>query len=73
LTSVRQAVDEEYWRLPCPDANALCYALDTIVVDDQDVQERRGYGAMVNSFFVLPTEIWNRQPERLNSNPWGSN
>ncbi len=70
LTSVRQAVDEEYWRLPCPDANALCYALDTIVVDDQDVQERRGYGALVTSLFVLPTEIWNRQPQ---PSPWRAN
>jgi len=70
LTSVRQAAGEEFWRLPCPEANALCYALDAIVVDDQDVQERRGYGAMVNSFFVLPTEIWSRQPEL---SPWQAN
>lgn len=70
LASVRRATDEELWRLPCPEANALCSSLDTIVVDDQEVNERRGYGAIVSSLFVLPTEIWNRQlaSERLASN-----
>jgi hypothetical protein len=69
LTSVQQATDEEFWKLPCPEANALCYMLDTIVVDDQEVQERRGYGAVVNSIYMAPTEIWHRDPVRMTSTP----
>jgi hypothetical protein len=69
LTSVSQAADEEFWRLPCPEANALCYMLDPIVVDDQEVQERRGYGAVVDSIYMSPTELWHRDPVRLTSSP----
>lgn len=69
LTSVQQATDEEFWKLPCPESNALCHALDTIVVDDREVQERRGYGAVVSSIYMAPTEIWRRDPVRLASSP----
>jgi hypothetical protein len=69
LTSVRQAADEEFRKLPCPEANALCYMLDTIVVDDQEVRDRRGYGAVVSSYLVPPTEIWQRDPLKLTSSP----
>lgn len=71
LASVRQAAQEEFWRLPCPEANALCSDLDTIVVDDQEVTRRIGYGALVESVFVQPTEIWRRQaePQRQDRGP----
>lgn len=60
VTSAKMAVDEELWRLPCPDANALCHILDAVIVDDQEVLERTGYGALLGSFYVRPTEIWHR-------------
>lgn len=44
----------------CPKANALCYKLVVHIVDDEEVLTRRGYGALVDSFYVRPIEIWRR-------------
>lgn len=38
----------------------LCYELDVKVTDDEEVQKRIGYGALVNSLYVRPIEIWHR-------------
>jgi hypothetical protein len=60
VASVSSALAEECRRLACPKANALCHMLDIEVVDDEEVQKRTGYGALVNSLYVRPTEIWHR-------------
>lgn len=54
------AVAEELRQLGCPKANALCHMLDVKVVDDDEVQGRIGYGALINSIYVRPLEIWRR-------------
>ncbi|MEM4724767.1 MAG: hypothetical protein QXP01_07120 [Candidatus Hadarchaeum sp.] len=46
--------------LGCAKANALCYKLVVHIVDDEEVLTRRGYGALVDSFYVRPIEIWRR-------------
>jgi len=60
VTSVRSALAEEYRQLACPKANALCYELDVTVADDDEVQRRTGYGALISSLYVRPMEIWRR-------------
>lgn len=60
LDSVVSAVEEEFEKLNCPDANALCNMLDVVVVDDQEISKRVGYGALVGSLFTPPIEIWRR-------------
>ena len=64
LTSVvsilGSAVSEELQRLGCPKANALCHMLDVRVVDDTEVLGRTGYGALIDSVYVRPTEVWRR-------------
>ncbi len=60
VASVSAALAEEYRELGCPKANALCYELDVKVADDDEVQKRIGYGALINSFYVRPTEVWHR-------------
>ncbi len=60
VTSVSSALAEEHKRLTCPKANALCYMLDVKVADDDEVQERTGYGALIGSLYVRPLEIWRR-------------
>ena len=58
--SVRSALAEEYRRLGCPKANALCSELDVRVVDEVEVEKRTGYGALINSLYVRPIEVWHR-------------
>ena len=60
VASVGSALAEEYRELGCPKANALCYKIDVKVADNDEVQKRIGYGALVNSFYVRPTEVWHR-------------
>jgi hypothetical protein len=60
VSSMRSALAEEYRRLGCPKANALCSELDVQVVDEQEVERRTGYGALISSLYVRPIEVWHR-------------
>jgi hypothetical protein len=60
LEALSEALAVEGARLACPKANALCWMLDAQIVDDQQVAERSGYGALVSSVFVRPVELWHR-------------
>jgi hypothetical protein len=60
VNSVNSALTEEYKQLGCPKANSLCCELDVVVADDEDVQKRIGYGALINSLYVRPIEVWHR-------------
>jgi len=46
--------------LGCDRAASACFFLDVHLVDDADVQERRGYGVLVNSLHVEPMKVWGR-------------
>jgi len=54
------AVTEELKRFGCPKANALCHTLDVELVDEDQVLGRIGYGALIDSVYVRPMEIWRR-------------
>jgi hypothetical protein len=58
--SVSSALAQEFQRIACPKADALCHTLDVKMADDAEVQGRTGYGALVNSLYVQPMEIWHR-------------
>lgn len=60
LTSIVSAVEQEFGQLNCPEANALCNMIDVILVDDHEVEQRTGYGALIGSLFTPPIEIWQR-------------
>jgi hypothetical protein len=60
VASLRSALAEEYRRLGCPKANALCSDLDVRAVDEDEVEKRTGYGALINSLYVRPIEVWHR-------------
>ncbi len=47
-------------RLGCKRATPACYALDVQMVDDAEVRDRRGYGALVDSLYVRPIQVWTR-------------
>ena len=58
--SVSSALAQECRKLACPKANALCYELDIKATDDVEVQERTGYGALINSLYVRPVQVWHK-------------
>ncbi len=60
VASLRSAMAEEYKRLGCPKANALCSELDVRAVDEDEVERRTGYGALISSLYVRPIEVWHR-------------
>jgi len=61
VASLDEALKEAQIPLLCLDANQLFCCLDVVVVDDDEVSNRRGYGAMLSSLYVDPTVIWNRE------------
>jgi hypothetical protein len=60
VASLKSALAEECRQLGCPKANALCSELDVRVVDEDEVEKRTGYGALINSLYVRPIEVWQR-------------
>jgi hypothetical protein len=64
LTALVASVGEELGKhtqpLSCPEANALCWSLDVQIVDDEQVEKRSGYGALIDSMYVRPMEVWRR-------------
>jgi hypothetical protein len=60
VASLSTAMAEELRRLGCAHANALCRELAVHLADEQDVKRRMGYGALIDSIYVRPIEIWHR-------------
>ncbi len=58
--ALESSLAESRRALGCVKARPMCFYLDVHVVDDVDVQERRGYGALVNSVHVEPMRVWAR-------------
>ena len=51
-------------KLGCPRACPACYVLSLQMVDDRDVQERRGYGMLVENVFLRSVPVWARFEEQ---------
>lgn len=60
LYSIVSAAEKELVKIKCPDANGLCNMIDVIVVDEEEISRRVGYGALVGSLYSPPIEIWQR-------------
>jgi hypothetical protein len=60
LASLRAALAEEHKRFGCPHANAMCSQIELWAVDEDDVEKRIGHGALLNSLYVRPIEVWHR-------------
>lgn len=50
-------------KLSCPNATPACFTLDIQMVDDKDVQERRGYGLLVTQVYIRSVQAWARIDE----------
>jgi hypothetical protein len=44
----------------CADASPRCFSLDVKLVSDQEVQEQRGLGLLVEKSFLRSTPVWRR-------------
>ena len=60
IASLTVALEREFQQVGCPSANALCRTIDVKVADEQEVERRSGYGALVHSLWVEPLEVWRR-------------
>ena len=59
VASLNEALVEACKRLGASE-NGLRYLLDVQLADDNEVANRLGYGALVHSIYVRPTEVWSR-------------
>ena len=60
LNMLGTAIATQPKQLVCFKSNALCYAVEAHIVDHTEVFGRTGYGALVESLYVRPMEIWRR-------------
>jgi hypothetical protein len=61
IASLDRALAESMKELPSPLYEQRESILDTCVVSEIDVQQRRGYGAMLSSLFAPPLRVWQRE------------
>ncbi|OGO33844.1 MAG: hypothetical protein A2W35_00850 [Chloroflexi bacterium RBG_16_57_11] len=47
-------------KISCADAPPRCFSLDVKMVSDQEVQEQRGLGLLVESSYLRSTSVWRR-------------
>jgi hypothetical protein len=47
----------------CADASPRCFSLDVKMVSDQEVQEQRGLGLLVERTFLRSTPVWRRSAQ----------
>jgi Pyruvate phosphate dikinase, AMP/ATP-binding domain len=47
-------------KISCADASPRCFSLDVKMVSDQEVQEQRGLGLLVESAYLRSTSVWRR-------------
>ena len=59
VASLNEALVEACKRLGTSD-DRLRYLLDVKLTDDNEVVNRLGYGALVHSIYVRPTQVWSR-------------
>jgi len=58
--TLESVLTESRKKFGCQNAMPACYVMDVQLVDDKDVQERRGYGVVINSMYLHATQIWSR-------------
>jgi hypothetical protein len=60
IESLKGSVEELSRSLGCSKSTAMCHQIDTLIVNDKDVQRRIGYGSLTDSLHMSPIEIWHR-------------
>lgn len=68
-TTLETVLSESRRRVGCVNATPACCNFNMQMVDDKDVQEGRGYGAIVQSMYVRSIQVWARLEEAANAGP----
>ena len=55
--------------LGCVNATLSCFTLDVEIVDDQDVQERRGFGLLLKQNIFQSKLVWSRTGQVMQESP----
>jgi len=58
--TLETALSDSRRKLGCANATPACCNLDIYMVDDREVNEGRGYGAIVQSMYVRSIQVWTR-------------
>jgi hypothetical protein len=61
VATLESSLAESRHKIGCKDAEPMCYAISVGMVDDRDVNEARGYGAMVKAMYVRSSQVWARK------------
>jgi pyruvate phosphate dikinase-like enzyme len=59
-STLESVLAESRRKFGCQNAKPACYVMDIQLVDDKDVQERRGYGVVINNMYLHATQVWSR-------------
>ena len=59
-STIETVLTESRRKIGCPNAVPACYNLNVQMVEDREVQEGIGYGAIVQSMYVRSIQIWTR-------------
>jgi len=55
--------------LGCVSATPSCFTMDVEIVDDQDVQERRGFGLLLKQTYFQSKMVWSRTSQVIQALP----
>ena len=68
--TLETVLSESRRKIGCKNAGPACYTLDVQLVDNKEIQERRGYGVVVNSMYVRSTQVWARDDQAEQTIPF---
>lgn len=69
VSTLESTLAESQRALGCPVASPDCYTINLDMVDDQDAQEQRGFGLLVQNRFLRSEQIWSREDRVLQASP----
>ncbi len=58
--SLAASMMEQWKKLGCPNLSGRCSTIDIQIVSDEDVERRRGYGALIDSVHLSPLRVWEK-------------
>jgi len=61
ITSLDRALTETLKELPLPFLKSYQSVLNVIPITVKDIENRRGYAALLSSFFAPPLKVWERK------------
>lgn len=61
IIAVDRALTEQVRKLPSPLFASLASVLNTILITQDDVEQKRGHAVLLSSFYLKPRQVWRRR------------